>query len=108
MDFFERQHQAKKKTGYLVFLFCVSVLLISLLNHLLVATVLGASSVREENMEFRTTAYTDPAVAALVFMGTFAVIGLADWQHTTAVADITFMFVTPRCRSICAPVPITL
>ncbi len=77
MDFFERQHQAKKKTGYLVFLFCVSVLLISLLNHLLVATVLGASSVREENMEFRTTAYTDPAVAALVFMGTFAVIGLA-------------------------------
>jgi len=77
MDFFERQHQAKKKTGYLVFLFCVSVLLISLLNHLLVATVLGASSVREENMEFRTTAYTDPAVAVLVFMGTFAVIGLA-------------------------------
>ena len=77
MDFFERQHQAKKKTGYLVFLFCVSVLLISLLNHLLVATVLGTSSVREENMEFRTTAYTDPAVAVLVFMGTFAVIGLA-------------------------------
>ena len=77
MDFFERQHQAKKKTGVLVFLFCVSVLLISLLNHLLVATVLGASSVREEEMEFGTTAYTDPVLAVLVFMGTFAVIGMA-------------------------------
>ena len=77
MDFFERQHQAKKKTGVLVFLFCVSVLLISLLNHLLVATVLGASSVREEKMEFETTAYTDPVLAVLVFMGTFAVIGMA-------------------------------
>ena len=77
MDFFERQHQAKKKTGVLVFLFCVSVLLISLLNHLLVATVLGASSVREEKMEFGTTAYTDPVLAVLVFMGTFAVIGIA-------------------------------
>ena len=77
MDFFERQHQAKKKTGVLVFLFCVSVLLISLLNHLLVATVLGASSVREEKMEFGTTAYTDPVLAVLVFMGTFAVIGMA-------------------------------
>lgn len=77
MDFFERQHQAKKKTGVLVFLFCVSVLLISLLNHLLVATVLGASSVREEKMEFETTAYTDPVLAVLVFTGTFAVIGMA-------------------------------
>ncbi|HIL73579.1 MAG TPA: hypothetical protein EYG44_05060, partial [Verrucomicrobia bacterium] len=77
MDFFERQHQAKKKTGVLVFLFCVSVLLISLLNHLLVATVLGASSVREEKMEFGTTSYTDPVLAVLVFMGTFAVIGMA-------------------------------
>ena len=77
MDFFERQYQAKKKTGVLVFLFCVSVLLISLLNHLLVATVLGASSVREEKMEFETTAYTDPVLAVLVFMGTFAVIGMA-------------------------------
>jgi Zn-dependent protease with chaperone function len=77
MDFFERQHQAKKKTGVLVFLFCVSVLLISLLNHLLVATVLGASSVGEEKMEFGTTSYTDPVLAVLVFMGTFAVIGMA-------------------------------
>ena len=52
MDFFERQHQAKKKTGYLVFLFCVSVLLISLLNHLLIATVIGASSGAEGELGF--------------------------------------------------------
>ena len=77
MDFFERQHQAKKKTGVLVFLFCVAVLLISLLNHLIIATVLGASSVTEEKMEFGTAAYTDPVLAGLVFLGTFAVIGMA-------------------------------
>ena len=40
MDFFERQHQAKKKTGYLVFLFGVAVLLISLLNFLIIAAVI--------------------------------------------------------------------
>ncbi|HIM67804.1 MAG TPA: Zn-dependent protease with chaperone function [Verrucomicrobia bacterium] len=77
MDFFERQHQAKKKTGYLVFLFCVSVLLISLLNHLLIATVIGASSGAEGELGFVTTAYTDPVLAGLVFLGTFAVIGMA-------------------------------
>ena len=77
MDFFERQHQAKKKTGYLVFLFCVSVLLISLLNHLLIATVIGASSGAEGELGFVTTAYTDPMLAGLVFLGTFAVIGMA-------------------------------
>ena len=77
MDFFERQQQAKKKTGYLVFLFGVAVLLISLLNHLLVATVLGASGATEGDMEFGTSAYTDPELAGLVFMGTFVVIGIA-------------------------------
>ena len=77
MDFFERQHQAKKKTGYLVFLFCLSVLLISLLNHLLIATVIGASSGAEGELGFVTTAYTDPMLAGLVFLGTFAVIGMA-------------------------------
>ena len=40
MDFFERQRQAKKKTGVLVFLFCVAVLLISLLNFLIIAAVI--------------------------------------------------------------------
>ena len=88
MDFFERQHQAKKKTGYLVFLFCVSVLLISLLNHLLVATVLGASSVREEKMEFETTAYTDPVLAAAASP---ALMAHRDWiyrQHLQLPIDL--------------------
>ena len=40
MDFFERQRQSKKKTGFLVFLFCVAVLLISLLNFLIIAAVI--------------------------------------------------------------------
>jgi Zn-dependent protease with chaperone function len=72
MDFFERQNKAKKKTGVLVFLFCVAVLLISLLNFLIIAAVIPFV---DEERNFSTL--QDPMLAVLVFMGTFAVIGMA-------------------------------
>ena len=72
MDFFERQNKAKKKTGVLVFLFCVAVLLISLLNFLIIAAVIPFV---DEERNFSTL--QDPVLAVLVFMGTFAVIGMA-------------------------------
>ena len=77
MDFFERQHQAKKKTGYLVFLFGVAVLLISLLNFLIIAAVIPfvGEERKREGLDFSTL--QDPALAMYVVLGTFVVISLA-------------------------------
>jgi len=77
MDFFERQHQAKKKTGYLVFLFGVAVLLISLLNFLIIAAVIPfvGEERKREGLDFSTL--QDPMLAMYVVLGTFVVIFLA-------------------------------
>jgi len=77
MDFFERQHQAKKKTGYLVFLFGVAVLLISLLNFLIIAAVIPfvGEERKREGLDFSTL--QDPTLAMYVVLGTFVVISLA-------------------------------
>jgi Zn-dependent protease with chaperone function len=77
MDFFERQHQAKKKTGYLVFLFGVAVLLISLLNFLIIAAVIPfvGEERKREGLDFSTL--QDPMLAMSVMLGTFVVISLA-------------------------------
>ena len=65
MDFFERQHQAKKKTGVLVFLFGVAVLLISLLNFLIIAAVIPLVG---EERNFSTL--QDPMLAMYVVLVT--------------------------------------
>ena len=77
MDFFERQRQAKKKTGVLVFLFCVAVLLISMLNFLIVAAVIPFMGEDRKREGFDFSTLQDPSLAALVVLGTFAVIFLA-------------------------------
>ena len=77
MDFFERQRQAKKKTGVLVFLFCVAVLLISLLNFLIIAAVIPFMGEDRKREGFDFSTLQDPSLAALVVLGTFAVICLA-------------------------------
>ncbi len=77
MDFFERQRQAKKKTGVLVFLFCVAVLLISLLNFLIIAAVIPFLGEDRKREGFDFSTLQDPSLAALVVLGTFVVIFLA-------------------------------
>ena len=75
MDFFERQRQAKKKTGVLVFLFCVAVLLISLLNFLIIAAVIPLAARNKGELDFSTL--QDPMLALWVVLGTFVIICLA-------------------------------
>ena len=75
MDFFERQRQAKKKTGILVFLFCVAVLLISLLNFLIIAAVIPLAGRNKGELDFSTL--QDPMLALWVVLGTFVIICLA-------------------------------
>ena len=82
MDFFERQHQAKKKTGYLVFLFGVAVLLISLLNFLIIAAVIPFV---DEERNFSTL--QDPMLAMSVMLGTFVVISLAGLYRKSQLSD---------------------
>ena len=82
MDFFERQHQAKKKTGYLVFLFGVAVLLISLLNFLIIAAVIPFV---DEERNFSTL--QDPMLAMSVILGTFVVISLAGLYRKSQLSD---------------------
>lgn len=82
MDFFERQHQAKKKTGYLVFLFGVAVLLISLLNFLIIAAVIPFV---DEERNFSTL--QDPMLAMYVVLGTFVVISLAGLYRKSQLSD---------------------
>ena len=77
MDFFERQRQAKKKTGVMVFLFCVAVLLISLLNFLIIAAVIPFMGEDRKREGFDFSTLQDPSLAALVVLGTFVVIFLA-------------------------------
>ncbi len=81
MDFFERQHQAKKKTGVLVFLFGVAVLLISLLNFLIIAAVIPFVD------EGRNFSLQDPMLAMYVVLGTFVVISLAGLYRKSQLSD---------------------
>ena len=82
MDFFERQHKAKKKTGVLVFLFGVAVLLISLLNFLIIAAVIPF--VDEER---NSSTLQDPMLAMYVVLGTFVVISLAGLYRKSQLSD---------------------
>jgi Zn-dependent protease with chaperone function len=82
MDFFERQHKAKKKTGVLVFLFGVAVLLISLLNFLIIAAVIPFVG---EERNFSTL--QDPMLAMYVVLGTFVVISLAGLYRKSQLSD---------------------
>ncbi|MBC8243931.1 MAG: M48 family metallopeptidase [Verrucomicrobia bacterium] len=77
MDFFERQRQAKKKTGVLVFLFCVAVLLISLLNFLIIAAVVPLAGVERNKGDLDFSTLQDPLLALWVVLGTFVIICLA-------------------------------
>jgi len=77
MDFFERQRQAKKKTGVLVFLFCVAVLLISLLNFLIIAAVIPLAGNKRNKGDFDFFTLQDPMLALWVVLGTFVIICLA-------------------------------
>ena len=86
MDFFERQHQAKKKTGILVFLFCISVLLISLLNFLIIAAVIPlAGDGGVENRDF--SSLKDPMLALWVVLGTFLIICLAGLYRKSQLSE---------------------
>ena len=77
MDFFERQRQAKKKTGVLVFLFCVAVLVISLLNFLIIAAVIPLAGVERNKGDLDFSTLQDPLLALWVVLGTFVIICLA-------------------------------
>ena len=75
MDFFERQHQAKKKTGWLIFLFFVAVLFIGLLNFFLIGISLSLNSAYEGEGDY--TRFQDPVLAGIVLLATFGIIALA-------------------------------
>jgi len=84
MDFFDRQRQAKKKTSTLVFLFCIGVLLISLLNFFLLSLFVipiasgGFSAEGNGNVsEIASNSLKDPILAIWVVLGTFLIISLA-------------------------------
>ena len=86
MDFFERQHQARKKTGVLVFLFGVAVLLISLLNFLIIAAVVPlVGDGRKREGLFSTL--QDPLLAMSVVLGTFVLISLAGLYRKSQLSD---------------------
>ena len=75
MDFFERQHKAKKKTGYLVFLFFLAVIFVTFLNQLIFGSVLAFSRGPKGEPDFSTL--YDPVIIFWVFLGTLGIIGLA-------------------------------
>ena len=75
MDFFERQHQAKKKTGRLIFLFFAAVLFIGLLNFFLIGISLSLNSAYEGEGNY--TRFQDPVLAGIVLLATFGIIALA-------------------------------
>ena len=75
MDFFERQHQARKKTGRLIFLFFVAVLFIGLLNFFLIGISLSLNSAYEGEGNY--TRFQDPVLAGIVLLATFGIIALA-------------------------------
>ena len=89
MDFFDRQHDAKKKTTLLVFYFCVAVLFISLLNHLILSfsIILSGGGVaadeeigdelREPILEFGLFFLMDLRILMIVTFLTFTFICLA-------------------------------
>ena len=84
MDFFERQHRAKKKTTTLVVLFSIGVLLISLLNFLLLSLFVipiasGAldSESKSNVSEIASNSLKDPILAIWVILGTFLIISVA-------------------------------
>ena len=83
MDFFERQRQAKKKTGILVFLFCVAVLLISLLNFLIIAVTIPLARRERNKGDFDFSTFQDPMLALWVVLGTFVIICLAGLYRKT-------------------------
>ena len=83
MDFFERQRQAKKKTGVLVFLFCVAVLLISLLNFLIIAVTIPLAGRERNKGDFDFSTFQDPMLALWVVLGTFVIICLAGLYRKT-------------------------
>ena len=75
MDFFERQHQARKKTGRLIFLIFVAVLFIGLLNFFLIGISLSLNSAYEGEGNY--TRFQDPVLAGIVLLATFGIIALA-------------------------------
>ena len=75
MDFFERQRQAKKKTGRLVFLFFIAVLFIGLLNFFLIGIVLSLNSAYEGEGDY--TKFQDPVFGLVVVLVTLGIISLA-------------------------------
>jgi len=75
MDFFERQRQAKKKTGRLVFLFFIAVLFIGLLNFFLIGIALSLNSAYEGEGIY--TRFQDPVLGLIVVLATLGIISLA-------------------------------
>ncbi len=75
MDFFERQHRAKKNTGYLVFLFFLAITFVTFLNQLIVGSILAFSHGPKGEPDFSTL--YDPIIIFWVFLGTMGIIGLA-------------------------------
>ena len=86
MDFFERQHHAKKKTGFLVFLFCIAVLIISLLNFAIIAVVIPLIGDKRNKGDFDFSNLLDPTLALSVVLGTFVVIFLAGLYRETQLS----------------------
>ena len=75
MDFFERQRQAKKKTGRLVFLFFIAVLFIGMLNFFLIGIALSLISAYEGEGNY--TKFQDPVFGLVVVLVTLGIILLA-------------------------------
>jgi Zn-dependent protease with chaperone function len=98
MDFFQSQETARRKTGLLVFYFIVAVAIIVLLTYGVIATAfVGAGSSHgagaAASSQVPVTALWDPALFAVIALGTLSLIGggslyriasLAGGGHTVA------------------------
>jgi Zn-dependent protease with chaperone function len=76
MNFFDHQDQARKRTGQLVFLFFVAVVLLIIMTNILVAAFLGFLTAGEEQVGFNAfLAQLNWHNLGLVSLGVIAVVG---------------------------------
>ncbi len=86
MDFFTSQDHARKKTGRLVLLFVISVILMMVILHLIVATALVAANAKFDAEMGGISPYANPIVIISVAVCTLLIVGLGSAYKMVALS----------------------
>ncbi|MCC5789189.1 MAG: M48 family metallopeptidase [Opitutales bacterium] len=82
MDFFEAQHQAKKRTALLVGLFSTVVVIITAAVYFAVFFTLDLTGLTTEYMEARQSRWFDPSLTPLVILSSLAIMAIGSLTRT--------------------------